>query len=104
MTGPEDLDTALQNAHGYVQPRYKEPRRYNRTTHLSFPLQPLGKQQLARERLEPVTPPYQAHTPETPDALLDETSQLQRDMAAQQADLPPPSLQRQQFVGHTEMR
>lgn len=48
VTGPEDLDTALQNAKGYQQPNYKEARRYDRTTHLSFPLPPLGKQQLAK--------------------------------------------------------
>lgn len=58
VTGPEDLDTALQNAKGYQQPNYKEARRYDRTTHLSFPLPPLGKQQLSKERLEPIRPPF----------------------------------------------
>ena len=41
VTGPEDLDTALHNAQGYKQPNYQEPIRYDRTTHLSFPLPPL---------------------------------------------------------------
>ncbi|MCK0153528.1 hypothetical protein MWU49_07430 [Alcanivorax sp. S6407] len=61
VTGPEDLDTALQNAEGYQQPNYKEARRYDRTTHLSFPLPPLGKQQLAREQLKPVRPPLKGN-------------------------------------------
>ncbi|MQX52864.1 hypothetical protein [Alcanivorax sediminis] len=105
VTGPEDLDTALQNAEGYQQPRYKEARRYDRTTHISFPLPPLGKQQLAKERLEPVRPPLRAITNETvPAPLLDETSQLQREMAARQADLPLPSLETQRIVSHSELR
>ena len=102
VTGPEDLETALQNARGYQQPNYREPLRYDRTTHISFPLPPLGKQQLAKERLEPVRPPLTANT--IPEPLLDETSQLQREMAARQADQPLPSLERQQFVSHSEMR
>lgn len=105
VTGPEDLDTALRNAKGYQQPNYKEALRYDRTTHLSFPLPPLGKQQLADERLEPVRPPLRHPAAEgVPEPLLDETSQLQREMAAQQADLPPPSLERQRFLGYSEMR
>ncbi|KGD64221.1 hypothetical protein Y5S_02523 [Alcanivorax nanhaiticus] len=105
VTGPEDLDTALRNAKGYQQPNYKETLRYDRTTHLSFPLPPLGKQQLADERLEPVRPPLRHPAAEgVPEPLLDETSQLQREMAAQQADLPPPSLERQRFLGYSEMR
>ena len=65
VTGPEDLDTALQNAKGYQQPNYKEARRYDRTTHLSFPLPPLGRQQLAREQLKPVQPPLKGNHHQT---------------------------------------
>ena len=49
ITGPEDLDVALRNAHGYEQPHYKEPLRYNRTTHISFPLQHLGFDEMASQ-------------------------------------------------------
>ena len=51
VTGPEDLDTALHNAQGYKQPNYQEPIRYDRTTHLSFPLPPLPQQQLSEKVL-----------------------------------------------------
>lgn len=40
VTGPEDLEQAVRNADGYEQPRYPEPRRFDRTTHISFPLPP----------------------------------------------------------------
>lgn len=105
VTGPEDLDTALQNARGYQQPNYKEPRRYDRTTHLSFPLPPLGKQQLAKERLEPVRPPLKTNNPDNNlEPILEEASQLQRDMAARQAEPPLPSLEIQRFVSHSQMK
>ncbi|MZR63462.1 hypothetical protein [Alcanivorax sp. DP30] len=105
VTGPEDLDTALQNARGYQQPNYKEPRRYDRTTHLSFPLPPLGKQQLAKERLEPVRPPLKTNNPDNNlEPILEEASQLQRDMTARQAEPPLPSLEIQRFVSHSQMK
>lgn len=52
VTGPENLDTALRNAEGYVQPNYKAKRRFNRTTHLSFPLQHLPADVMAHERAD----------------------------------------------------
>lgn len=105
VTGPEDLDTALRNARGYQQPNYKEARRFDRTTHLSFPLPPLGKQQLARERVEPTRPPLKLVTPDTTlDPILEEASQLQQDMAARQTESPPPSLDTHRFVSHSELR
>ena len=51
VTGPEDLEQAVNNAHGYEQPRYREPRRFERTTHISFPLPPLPADSMAREAL-----------------------------------------------------
>lgn len=39
ITGPEDLDTAVELAKDITHPDYKARIRYNRTTHLSFPLQ-----------------------------------------------------------------
>ena len=53
VTGPENLDTALHNAEGYVQPHYKQKYRYNRTTHLSFPLPHLAPSQMASETAAP---------------------------------------------------
>lgn len=52
VTGPEDLDTALRNAQGYVQPNYKQTYRFHRTTHISFPLKRLPADQLAKKRIE----------------------------------------------------
>lgn len=53
VTGPEDLDTALRNAEGYIQPHYQQPYRFDRTTHISFPLNRLEREQLAEKRVEP---------------------------------------------------
>ncbi|HQV41797.1 MAG: hypothetical protein IT466_00850 [Moraxellaceae bacterium] len=39
ITGPEDLDVAVNLAKDISHPDYKARIRYNRTTHLSFPLQ-----------------------------------------------------------------
>lgn len=47
VTGPEDLNTAVMNASGYQQPVYKERRRFNRTTHISFPLPQLPVESLS---------------------------------------------------------
>ena len=52
VTGPEDLEQAVRNADGYEQPRYPEPRRFDRTTHISFPLPPLPAERMASEALE----------------------------------------------------
>ena len=52
VTGPEDLDTAVRNASGYQQPHYREPYRFNRTTHISFPLDPLAPDQMATRVVE----------------------------------------------------
>lgn len=49
VTGPEDLSTAIKNADGYVQPNYKETYRFNRTTHISFPLPKLMSTEMAEE-------------------------------------------------------
>lgn len=49
VTGPEDLDTAIMNAEGYIQPSYKEKLRFNRTTHISFPLPKLDSQEMAEK-------------------------------------------------------
>lgn len=53
VSGPEDLDTALRNAEGYVQPHYQQPYRFDRTTHISFPLKRLPSEQLANKRVAP---------------------------------------------------
>ncbi|MEQ3724922.1 hypothetical protein [Alcanivorax sp.] len=105
VTGPEDLDTALHNAQGYKQPNYQTPIRYDRTTHLSFPLAPLPQQQLSEKALTgepPVsTDPAKEDIPET---LLEDNTRLQREMAASQANQPAPTFNRQHFVSHSELR
>lgn len=52
VTGPEKLDEALRNAYGYIQPNYKEKYRFNRTTHLSFPLARLPARQLSDQSID----------------------------------------------------
>jgi hypothetical protein len=52
ITGPEDLDTAVQKAHGYEQPHYQEPLRFNRTTHISFPLEQLPMEALSTNTVD----------------------------------------------------
>ena len=49
VTGPEDLDTAIMNAEGYEQPVYREQYRFNRTTHISFPLPKLDSREMAEK-------------------------------------------------------
>jgi len=105
VTGPEDLDTALHNAQGYKQPNYQEPIRYDRTTHLSFPLPPLPQQQLSEKVLTGERPvPADPAKEEIPEELLEENTRLQREMAASRANLPPPELNRQHFVSHSQLR
>ena len=105
VTGPEDLDTALHNAQGYKQPNYQEPIRYDRTTHLSFPLPPLPQQQLSEKVLTGERPvPADPAKEEIHEELLEENPRLQREMAASRANLPPPELNRQHFVSHSQLR
>lgn len=80
ITGPEDLDTAIRNAHGYVQPEYQEPLRFNRTTHISFPLEKLPADSLASEVVDDalgVTPQHPTIADQQlPQRLLDELDDL----------------------------
>ena len=52
VTGPEDLDQAVSNARGYQQPAYEEPVRFDRSTHISFPLAPLPGESMARQAID----------------------------------------------------
>ena len=105
VTGPEARDTALHNAQGYKQPNYQEPIRYDRTTHLSFPLPPLPQQQLSEKVLTGERPvPADPAKEEIHEELLEENTRLQREMAASRANLPPPELNRQHFVSHSQLR
>lgn len=52
ITGPEDLETAVRNASGYEQPEYQEPLRFNRTTHISFPLEKLPAEAMADKAVD----------------------------------------------------
>lgn len=104
VTGPEDLDTAVRNAHGYVQPTYREPIRFNRTTHVSFPLAPLPGQQLADKALSvPGTLPDN-HDEEIPEILLEDNVRIQRELSARRPQLPLPTLERQTVVNQAELR
>ena len=104
ITGPEDLDTAVSNAHGYVQPRYREPIRYNRTTHVSFPLAPLPGQQLSDKALSaPGTLPDN-HDDEIPEILLEDNVRIQRELSARRPQLPLPTLERETVVNQAELR
>lgn len=38
ITGPEDLENAIEKAKSIEHPNYKEKIRYHRSTHISFPL------------------------------------------------------------------
>jgi len=104
VTGPEDLDTAVSNAHGYVQPRYREPIRYNRTTHVSFPLTPLPGQQLADKALSaPGTLPDNLDD-DIPEILLEDNVRIQRELSARRPQLSLPTLERETVVNQAELR
>ena len=48
ITGPENLDHAVEQARGLDHPAYKEKLRYHRTTHISFPLNKIDGQDLSQ--------------------------------------------------------
>lgn len=52
VTGPENLDQAVRNAWGYQQPEYEEPLRFDRTTHISFPLPALPGSAMSEHTIE----------------------------------------------------
>jgi len=91
VTGPEDLDKALKNAEGYQQPNYREPVRYNRTTHLSFPLKKLAPEQMAVERAEEQARNPQAYAlseiERLPETVINQLDQLQLYSATQDPSL-----------------
>ncbi|CAK9061802.1 Uncharacterized protein SCF082_LOCUS32318, partial [Durusdinium trenchii] len=95
VTGPEDLDTALRNAEGYEQPHYQQTYRFERTTHISFPLKSLPSEQLANKRVE-----AEAGIGDRVSALVgDLTGQPEPDAALEvlrPEPISPPSITRQQ--------
>lgn len=48
ITGPENLDHAVEQAKSIEHPNYKEKIRYHRTTHLSFPLPKIDGQDMSQ--------------------------------------------------------
>lgn len=48
VTGPEDLERAVELARDIHHPDYVQPIRYNRTTHLSFPLDSIESQDMSQ--------------------------------------------------------
>lgn len=53
ISGPEDIDSALEKAAGFEQPHYRERYRFNRSTHVSFPLPALPPEQMAAQAAGP---------------------------------------------------
>lgn len=82
ITGPEDLDTAVRNASGYQQPNYVEPLRFNRTTHVSFPLESLATEDMADKAidgaLESSGKPAEKHPSAMTELLLDDLEEITR--------------------------
>jgi hypothetical protein len=52
ITGPEDLETAVELAKDISHPNYTARIRYNRTTHLSFPLQSIDGSDMSQTSIE----------------------------------------------------
>ena len=89
VTGPEDLNTAVENASGYQQPHYVEHYRFNRTTHISFPLDPLAPEQLASRVVK--SPQDETDNPERSSAReLAEQKLVTIDEAGYLVLAPPP--------------
>ena len=87
VNGPEDLDTALTNAEGYQQPNYTEKLRYNRTTHISFPLHKLAPEEMAVETV--IDEPNERKVPmagfqNLPNHMILKFNQLQEFVAQEQ--------------------
>jgi|SRR5690606_23594103 hypothetical protein len=82
VTGPENLETAVQNAEGYVQPNYREKLRFNRTTHLSFPLQQLPptimSAEVATSTTVPTDTPASTELELLPVQMMEQLEQMQR--------------------------
>lgn len=77
ITGPEDLDTAVKNASGYQQPEYEEPLRFNRTTHISFPLEKLPAEAMADKAVDGALDD-KADKPALTDRLLEDIEDITR--------------------------
>ncbi|MDI1302491.1 MAG: hypothetical protein PSX71_11335 [bacterium] len=48
ITGPENLDSAVEKARFISHPAYKEKIRYHRSTHISFPLHSIGSPDMSQ--------------------------------------------------------
>lgn len=81
VTGPENLSTAIKNADGYVQPNYKETYRFNRTTHISFPLPKLKSTEMAEEAAagsaKQLSDDLLTQMEKLPEHVVDQINQLQ---------------------------
>ena len=92
ITGPEDLDVAVQKAYGYQQPAYEEPLRFNRTTHISFPLESLPLEDMAENAVNGVlgTPDHApaARPAELSERLLEDLEEITRLPGTPDSPLP----------------
>lgn len=81
VNGPEDLDTAIEQAKSFRHPIYKVTKRFNRTTSQSFPLVQLDQRNLERAVVGGIW--YsQDPLPDDRSALDDSTLQGQADSAS----------------------
>jgi hypothetical protein len=76
INGPENLDMAVRKALGYEQPHYREPLRFNRTTHVSFPLEHLPSETLSINAVGDVLDASAAPAPLLSDSTSDKSELL----------------------------
>ncbi|PKM22777.1 MAG: hypothetical protein CVV10_02630 [Gammaproteobacteria bacterium HGW-Gammaproteobacteria-14] len=71
INGPENLDMAVRKALGYEQPHYREPLRFNRTTHVSFPLEQLPSETMSINAVGDILDASAAAVPNPSDTTTD---------------------------------
>lgn len=76
INGPENLEMAVRKALGYEQPHYREPLRFNRTTHVSFPLEQLPSETMSINAVGDVLDASAAPPPLLSDSTSDKNDLL----------------------------
>jgi hypothetical protein len=84
ITGPEDLDHAVQLAKHLEHPAYKQKIRYHRTTHISFPLPKIDGEDMSEASVDGTLPLSGSNDKAKKAALEHLTSQLDQDQRRQQ--------------------
>ena len=84
ITGPENLDHAVEQARSITHPNYKEKIRYHRSTHISFPLHSIDGQDMSQASVTDALN-IQGKTVEEKKAALERlTSLLDQGLSSQQ--------------------